>query len=414
MMSVDEYMTGEQMELYEEIAHLISMHQEGPYWDFKREWYGKEHDVDKLIDIICMANNLEDRDAYIIIGIDEENGYSMCDIRKDPNRSNTQKLTNFLRDKKFAGDYRPTVTVEALVYGEKAVDVIVVHNSLNVPFYLKEPYVGKISKNKSVEAGNIYVRLQDSNTPRNAIADFHQVEYLWKKRFGMLLAPLEKVMLYLRHPEDWENSPSDDDKRYYKYAPEYTIVNSYEEEDDCERYFYFMLNQWNTSTHWHNIRIYYHQTVLADIGGVVLDGGRYFTPVPHPNGINVYKPHGWDITYSYMVEGTIEHIVHEFYYDANRDIEAQDSHDRFEECILIFRDENEQAQFHEYVKERWDASKDELGKDIYVPDKKEIPANVRDSLRKTYKEAAILQRLLFEYRYGGNEQERDDSQESPD
>ena len=27
------------LELIDEIEELIMMHQEGPYWDFKREWY---------------------------------------------------------------------------------------------------------------------------------------------------------------------------------------------------------------------------------------------------------------------------------------------------------------------------------------------------------------------------------------
>ena len=56
------------LELIDEIEALIAMHQEGPYWDFKKEWYGDGKDSDMLIDIICMANNLVDRDAYIIIG----------------------------------------------------------------------------------------------------------------------------------------------------------------------------------------------------------------------------------------------------------------------------------------------------------------------------------------------------------
>ena len=54
------------MELYDEIEKLISLGQEGEYWDFKKEWYGKEKDEDLLLDIICMANNLVNRDAYII------------------------------------------------------------------------------------------------------------------------------------------------------------------------------------------------------------------------------------------------------------------------------------------------------------------------------------------------------------
>ena len=56
----------------EEILELISLKQEGAYWDFKKEWYEDGKQSDLLHDIICMANNLENRDAYIIIGIDEE------------------------------------------------------------------------------------------------------------------------------------------------------------------------------------------------------------------------------------------------------------------------------------------------------------------------------------------------------
>ena len=68
--------------LFDEISNLINMLQEGPYWDFKKEWYGKDKDEDLLIDIICMANNLENRDAYIIIGVDENSGFSIIDIER--------------------------------------------------------------------------------------------------------------------------------------------------------------------------------------------------------------------------------------------------------------------------------------------------------------------------------------------
>ena len=32
------------LELIDEIEELIMMHQEGPYWDFKREWYDDSKD----------------------------------------------------------------------------------------------------------------------------------------------------------------------------------------------------------------------------------------------------------------------------------------------------------------------------------------------------------------------------------
>ena len=54
----------------DKIFELISLKQEGEFWDFKRQWH--ENKADLLHDIICMANNLTDNDGYIIIGIDEK------------------------------------------------------------------------------------------------------------------------------------------------------------------------------------------------------------------------------------------------------------------------------------------------------------------------------------------------------
>jgi len=54
--------------LKEEIRKLIALKQEGPFWDFKKQWYSSNSKMNLLHDLICVANNLEDRDAYIIIG----------------------------------------------------------------------------------------------------------------------------------------------------------------------------------------------------------------------------------------------------------------------------------------------------------------------------------------------------------
>lgn len=56
-------------DLEDEISYLIELHQEGEYWDFKRQWYDSSKSADLLHDIICMANNLANHDAYIIIGL---------------------------------------------------------------------------------------------------------------------------------------------------------------------------------------------------------------------------------------------------------------------------------------------------------------------------------------------------------
>jgi hypothetical protein len=137
------------------VSKLIFLKQEGAYWDFKCKWYDSEHNMDLLHDIICMANSLDNRDAYIIIGVDEENDCSVKDISCDPNRKNTQKIVDFLKDKKFAGDIRPIVYVVSMNFDGAFIDVIVIQNSSNTPFYLKEKY-------KGVFANHIYTRIQDT------------------------------------------------------------------------------------------------------------------------------------------------------------------------------------------------------------------------------------------------------------
>ena len=159
------------MDFFEEIVSLISLRQEGDYWDFKREWYNEKQKSSLLHDIICMANNLVNRDAYIIIGIDEEDAYSVRDVQNDPNRKNTQMIVTFLRDKKFAGDIRPTVYVESIEMAKGTIDVIVIKNSTNTPFYLKNRF-------EQVLDSHIYTRVQDTNTAKDSSADIHHVEYL--------------------------------------------------------------------------------------------------------------------------------------------------------------------------------------------------------------------------------------------
>ena len=53
-------------ELLEIISKLLLKGHEGSYWDYKSDYPDTKED--KLHDIICMANNLEDRDAYLIHG----------------------------------------------------------------------------------------------------------------------------------------------------------------------------------------------------------------------------------------------------------------------------------------------------------------------------------------------------------
>lgn len=371
-----------------EIKDLILLKQEGSYWDFKREWYSQDKKADLLHDIICMANNLSNRDAYIIIGVDEENDYSFSSVRNDPNRKNTQQLVDFMREKRFAGGVRPIVSVESIDFGKIEIDVIVIHNSDATPFYLTENF-------QSVMPNNIYTRVMDSNTPKNKSADLSHVEMLWKKRFGLLSSPLERMMIYLKNSALWDSSPSGfEEKMYYRFSPEFTIETVMD--DSKNGYQYYLFNQTDIHPRWYDINLYYHQTMLASLEGLSLDGGRYFTSSPRSDGVSLTQYHHWDIVFKYYIKNSIEHIVHAFYYHPDGDDETI-AHDRFMECILVFENDYEKESFKEYLKRNW-KNKQIYSDNIWLPYFEEIEVYNMGVIKEEYMNSQILQKMLIEFR----------------
>ena len=380
------------MDFFEEIVNLISLRQEGAYWDFKREWYNEKQKSSLLHDIICMANNLVNRDAYIIIGIDEEDAYSVRDVQNDPNRKNTQMIVTFLRDKKFAGDIRPTVYVESIEMAKGTIDVIVVKNSTNTPFYLKNRF-------EQVLDSHIYTRVQDTNTAKDSSADIHHVEYLWKKRFGMILSPLDRIKVYLQKPEEWVSVYRNGAaiRKYYRHAPEYTIEEMYDPDNDRTGYELFFLNQIDTSPHWSDINLYYHQTLLDTMPAVGLDGGFYYSPAPVfgflPIGAGFSDP-----VYHYFIKDSSQYVVHEFYYRRSNWRECL-CYDQFMKCVLVFESERERQEFHKFAKDRWDQKEKYLPNDIqqqFSP----ISGYDMEKFEKQYLHTQILNKMLDEYRLG--------------
>ena len=373
----------------QEILELIFLKQEGEYWDFKKEWYEEGKQADLLHDIICMANNLEDRDAYIIIGIDEENDYRVNDMTNAENRKSTQMLVDFLRNKKFAGGIRPRVMVETIQMEVGLVDIIIVKNGYSTPYVLEESYRG-------VNANNIYTRVMDSNTPKNKTAEISHIEYLWKKRFHLLTAPLEQVFYYLQNKDNWLDVVDDSSmtRQYYKYFPEYII--EYCSCDNRDGYEYYLFSQTDSRPHWYNIYVKYHQTTLFSTIGIGLDGNRYFTNVPCTDYLFDDWRHEGNVSFKYYVKGTKEMILHDFFFD-------YDSHDavyarqRFEECILIFSSDVEKMNFKEYAVIRW-AERQSYLEDVNLP-YMELPDTYRkDAFKEDYENAIVLKRMLNDYR----------------
>lgn len=260
-----------------EIIELIYSKREGSYWDFKCEWHSKKADL--LHDIICMANNIEFRKAYIFIGVD--NDFQICGVDSDENRKNTQNLVDFLRDKKFAGGFRPTVKVDAINIENKTIDVLTIYSDYNTPYYLMEDY----KDNGVVYANNIYTRIQDTNTPKNKSADIHHVEKLWRRRFGLDMSIKEKYLFLLDQDDEWELHFGDMRATYHKNFPEFQIEVDYDESHEGwepQSPFYPDPKMLFTP-----IRLMYHNTIIFQTGIIACDGHRIYLPYSDENILRI-------------------------------------------------------------------------------------------------------------------------------
>lgn len=194
--------------LIAEVNTLIQSKREDDWWDFKREH--QKDKADLVHDITCMANSRANRDAYIIFGV-EDKTFMVFGVEKDPNRRNQQGIVDILRSVAYAGGVRPRVEVRTINIDQHELDILIVKNSYNVPYYLEKEYQDsdiKSDENKKigkiVRPFHIYTRVVDTNTPIDKNADINDIEYLWRKRFGIDLPPRLRLMHLLDEIDKWE------------------------------------------------------------------------------------------------------------------------------------------------------------------------------------------------------------------
>lgn len=343
------------------ILELIATGREDDWWDFK-----ETHHTDKaslLHDIICLANNRADRDAYLIFGIRDKT-MEIIGVEEDPNRRNQQNIVDFLRTIEFAGQLRPKVEVRTVALEGHQIDVFIVKNSTDVPYYLIKDFTinkenpGQRLSKKTVHAYHIYTRVLDNNTIIDKSADLYDVELLWKKRFGLLQTPLKQIHVLLKKPDEWIE---EDSKYYHKIFPQYTIETKYEqekqrkfEEDNKEFYHYL---QTDSSTRYGTLKIFHYSTQLFSCQITALDGYRMKAPCPQWEFLYRKEDDECPVVYKYYTMDAMEYRLLRFLeYKMNLDngYEAKIATERLLEVVLLFESEKEQKQFNRYVQENFD------------------------------------------------------------
>ena len=380
--------------LHDTVASLAALKHEGNYWDFKREWHS---DNTKLLhDIICLANNLEQSTSYLVIGIDEDQDYVAVDVTGDENRRNTQGLTDLITKVSWYGNLWPDICVETILIDGMTVDVVIISSTHgHMPYTLAKP-------NGKLRPYAVYIRRNDTNTPIDSAATFAEVEALWRRHFGLDLAPIDRLPKLLENRGDWapRSQIGNTEILYHLYEPEFTIDHSRDRDSDA--YEYYMFRQTDTDPMWFTIQVLYKGEQIFDDYGVALDGGRYFTIVPEQGhftwwGNDRLKT---DVSYCYFEKGTLEWSLHRFFYKEEGGSELT-AYEKFIKWILVFESADERADFENFLQcnrfefeERVSRQKDPC---IWVKGKRRVN---KEYYAAQIKQVAILHEMLDEYHDG--------------
>ena len=325
------------------IEELIAANREDDWWDFKQCHH--QNKADLLHDIICLANNRADRDAYLIFGV-EDKTYNILGVENDPNRRNQQGIVDFLRSKSFAGQVRPRVEVRTISINDHELDVFIVKNSTDVPYYLTKDYN---DGQKKIRANYIYTRVQDNNTPIDTCADLNHVEYLWKKRFGLITTPLEQLKVLLKNPDDWVEEES---RYYHKMFPQFTIEIEKDDDDSgrCRMFYHHV--QTNNSFSYGMIKLFHYTTQLFSCQCTGLDGGRMTAPCPDSIFISKWQTRDGIIGIYYYSKDSIKYLLLRFLeckIGKNNGREAQIATSKLLSVVLLFDSDNSAKHFKEYI-----------------------------------------------------------------
>ena len=297
-------------QLDEIVSELFYLGVEGEYWDFKEKPYffegqSKEEKNKKkndlLHDIICMANNLSNRDAYIIMGI-QDKPVKITGVKQFSNKWTHENYQDFLQNLTWAGDMIPTVEFRTINNGD--LDVLIIKKSNRVPYYITKNY-GKVRENR------IYVRKGSKNTAIDSQAEISDIEKLFEFRFGLTPFPKERVINYITDHDHWIEMKGNYETRswYYEKFPEYTMELVDDPQNDELKAPVYALIQSNARTTWQILRLKYHQTILLEFSSHYIDEYRGLSVQPKYNFLkfsNEFEDIKLNSTYYYYLHDSIE------------------------------------------------------------------------------------------------------------
>ena len=283
-------------ELLATVLNLASRKTESRYWDFKLQHH--ENNAELIHDILCLANAEHDGQRYLIFGV-EDQSYELHSITGTPGRKSQADIAGLLRDnaRKFFQSRTPDVYLSEVQCDGKTLDVLVIEDKPYKPYYLVEDYE---RSDKKVRAHHVYTRSNDTNTPMPEAAPPHEIERMWRERFGLNKTPLERAKRYLENPTDWvtvsEGGFLGQPYDYHRDFPEFTLRFAEAEEIIAHDEEWTRGEIRRDNNHAWYIEVYYQQTLLARARGVTFDNRKKTMVAPN------WEPRGAGRFYFYEKE----------------------------------------------------------------------------------------------------------------
>ena len=276
----------EQQSLLETILSLIGRRTEGPYWDFKLQHHNENANL--IHDVLCLANADHTGPRYLIFGVDDQS-FALHSISGTPGRNTQSDIVSLFRDNsnKFFESRHPAFYLTELQHDGKSLDVLVIEDEPHKPYHLVKDYG---PKRTLVRAHHIYTRVGDTNTPLPGSAPPHEVERMWRERFGLDKPPLEKAKQYLWEPDSWLPMSEDEfigNTFYHSLFPEFTLRVA-EASEVVARHEEWTRGEIRTDNNYAGYyKLYYHQTLLNRTRFVVFDDRKksMVAPAWEPRGI---------------------------------------------------------------------------------------------------------------------------------
>ena len=293
------------------IGDLIATRKEGDYWDFKREPHAKIGDLIK--DIICLANSPRHTgDRYIIYGVGDAG--TVVGLQSATHRTQAD-IVSTLSNAGFAGGVCPDIYLQQIELQGQRLEVLVIKDRPEKPYYLQKEYD---KRGVRLNPGTVYARVRDSNTASDQVASSHDIEQMWRQRFGLDQTPFQRVQNYLLDKDGW--TETSENVWCYSQFPAFTISPTEEDARPVRAGENWVRAATNPFAFVRPFRICFHQTVLAEIECIYYDEMRAITPAPRPTQVDFAK----DLWFFSLSADTLEFLFLQFLTGAGRDQLLQD------------------------------------------------------------------------------------------